>query len=418
MALLAVGVAFVVLLLLTRYSNLPWYQPAAIVAFFGHVFVSFVVVPRLPYGWDFGDFHQAAVEITSGLAPSGSQSVTSFGTFQALTYTAFSPQPETVAIFNGLFAVLTVIPISHLARHLYPSRTKAQLGLMLIVLFAPLQFLFLSLPMRDSLAVLLFFSLLSLGLSALKSPQLKPIAVAVPLWGMVYLLRSELSLVFVLGIVASVIVKAVQTITDDLSPKLLMGVFGATGTIGFGLFAEILYSFERANAQMTARASGGAVYLDGMEYTSWFDFLFAAPARAIYFQFAPFPLHVESIFHFLGFSVSIAIIILFVAATRSLYECSPDETTALFLVVVYVAGIIGYGTINSNFGTNVRHRIVFDFLLVVFALPVIQRWELLVREWLGVVPGQHDKHNEKQRETQKFDRSLHTRTQNSENTTQ
>ncbi|XGI82731.1 hypothetical protein ACEU6E_05445 [Halorutilales archaeon Cl-col2-1] len=268
------------------------------------------------------------------------------------------------------------------------------------------------------MSVLLFFSLLSLGLSTLLSHQLKPVLVAVPLWGMLYLLRPELSLVFVLGSIASVIVKLVRTTTVDLSLTSLTAVIGTVGVIGFGLFAEVLYSFERANAQMVGRSRGGAVYLDGMEYTSWFDFLLAAPARAIYFQFAPFPLHVESVFHFLAFTVSIALIFLFVGAARSLYECRPDETAAVFLVVIYLAGIVGYGTINSNFGTNVRHRIVFDFLLVVFALPVIQRWELLVREWLGVVPRQRDGYDKKQRETQEFDRSLHTRTQDSEDTSQ
>ncbi|ACV11304.1 hypothetical protein Huta_1127 [Halorhabdus utahensis DSM 12940] len=399
MALLAVVFALIVLLLVTRYTDLPWYRPAALVAFLGHVFVALVVLPRLPYRWDIAQFHQTASEIATGSFTSGSSTVSSFGGFQALTYTVFSPQPETIAIFSGLFAVLTVIPISSLVRQLYPSRTESRLGLVLIVLFAPLQFLFLSLPMRDGLSVLLFFSLLSVALRALKTHQLRSVAVAIPLWGMLYLLRPELALVFVLGSLANVIVKVVQTTTDDLSLTSLTAVIGTAGAIGFGLFAEVLYSFESANAQMTGRSSGGAVYLDGMEYASWFDFLLAAPVRAIYFQFAPFPLHVESIFHFLAFTVSVAVIVLTVAAARSLYECRLDETTAVFLVVIYFAGIVGYGTINANFGTNVRHRIVFDFLLLGFALPVIQHWELHIREWLGIIPRQRRKRDEKKRET-------------------
>jgi len=418
MAVLAFGVAFIVLLLATQYIDIPQYRPAAVVAFLSHVFVTFVVLPRLPYKWDIPQFHQTASEIVAGTFSSGSPTVSSFGGFQALVYTVFSSQPETIAVFNSLFAVLTIIPISYLAYHLYPSRTESHLGLMLIVLFAPLQFLFLTVPMRDALSVLLFFTILSLILSALRPQQLKSVLVAIPLWGMLYQVRPELSFVLVLGTIASAIVKVVRTISDDLSLTSLVAVFGTVGAIGFGLFAELLYSFERSNAQMTGRSSGGAVYLDGMEYTSWFDFLLAAPARALYFQFAPFPLHVESVFHILGFSVSVALIVLFVAAGRSLYECSPDETTALFLIVVYIAGIVGYGTINSNFGTNVRHRIVFDFLLVVFALPVIQQWELLIREWLGIIPRQCDDRDKKHRKTQEFDRSLHTRTQDSEETSQ
>jgi len=407
MALLAAVVAFLLLLLVTRYYNPPWYRTAAVVAFFGHMFVSFIIIPRLPYQWDIREFHRTATAIASGTFTSGSETVSAFGGFQGLTYTVFTPQPETVAAFNGLFAVFLFIPISYLARQLYPSRTEPHLGLILIVLFAPLHFLFLSIPMRDSLTILIFFSLLGIGIAVLKSRSLETVLIALPLWGMLYLLRPELALVYVLGLLASVTVKVVHVATGGRSLRSMTLILGSVGIVGFGLFAEVLYSFERMNAQLTGRARGGAIYLDGMKYHSWFDFLLAAPARGLYFQFAPFPLHVESLFHFLGFIVSLAVVVLFVAAVRSLYECTPDETVAIFLVVVYIAGIIGYGTINSNFGTNVRHRIIFDFLLVIFATPVVQRWELLAREWLGVVPSHGDKTDEQQRETEKLDRSLH-----------
>jgi hypothetical protein len=185
-----------------------------------------------------------------------------------------------------------------------------------------------------------------------------------------------------------------------------------------GLFAELLYSFENVNTELAHRARGGAVYLDGMQYTSWFDFLLALPARAIYFQFAPFPLHIESIYHLLAFTVTPIVIVLFISAARSLYECEYDETVAILLVVVYLAGIAGYGAINSNFGTNVRHRIPFEFLLIIMAAPVIQRWELLVREWLGVVPGQRSKDDEEQRKTQELDRGVHVRGKNPNQTEQ
>jgi hypothetical protein len=414
MPILAAVVAFLILLFGTLYYNPPWYRKAAVAAFFGHIFISFAVVPRLPYHWDIGQFHRTAVEVASGTFTAGSATVSSFGGFQGLTYTVFAPQPETVAVFNGLFAILLFIPISSLARYLYPKRTDSHLGLMLIVLFAPLQFLFLSIPIRDTLTILVFFLLLAIGLAVLKSRHLRLALFIMPLYGMLFLLRPELAFVYVLGLVASATVKIIQAVTNSLPLQSLTFIFGGVGVVGFGLFAGLLYPFESVNDQLAYRSRGGAVYLDGMQYHSWFDFLLAAPARGLYFQFAPFPLHVESLFHLLGFAASLLIIVLFVAATRSLYECSPDETAAIFLVVVYTAGVIGYGTINSNFGTNVRHRIIFDFLLVVFATPVIQRWELLIREWLGVVPNQGDETDEQQRETEKLDRSLHVGKQNTD----
>jgi hypothetical protein len=155
-----------------------------------------------------------------------------------------------------------------------------------------------------------------------------------------------------------------------------------------------------------------------MQYTSWFDFLLALPARGIYFQFAPFPLHVESLFHLLAFTATPITIILFISAARSLYECEYDETIAILLVVVYFAGIAGYGAINSNFGTNVRHRIPFEFVLIILAAPVVHRWELLVRERFGIAPSQRSKDDKEQRETQELDRRVHVRREDSNQTEQ
>ncbi|MFC7047197.1 hypothetical protein ACFQH6_18940 [Halobacteriaceae archaeon GCM10025711] len=167
-----------------------------------------------------------------------------------------------------------------------------------------------------------------------------------------------------------------------------MLLFGGIGSVGLGLFAEALFPLSKVNASVAYRSSGGAAYLDGLQYSSWFDFLLAALARAIYFQFTPFPLHVNSIFDFLAFSATVFVIVLFISATRSLYECEYDETAAVLIAVVYLAGITGYGAIDSNFGTGVRHRIVFDFLLIIAAAPVIRRWGLLTRKWIGIIPRQ------------------------------
>ncbi|MCU4926472.1 hypothetical protein OB905_10830 [Halobacteria archaeon AArc-dxtr1] len=99
---------------------------------------------------------------------------------------------------------------------------------------------------------------------------------------------------------------------------------------------------------------------------------------------------VESALHLLAF-------------VSSLSACETDEVALVTLLVVYLAGITGYGLINSNFGTNVRHRIPFVLLLLVFAAPVLQRWELVVRQRLGVWPDEYEQRDRQQRETQEAD---------------
>ena len=382
-------VAAFLLLIITSYYRDDIYQLAAIVSFVGHVFVGLVLVPRTPYGWDIGNFHTVALGIPQGEFISASTTVQTFGTIQGLLYIFFPSQPETMSIFNGLFAVLLVIPVVYLCRQLYPSLGDEQYGVMGLVLFLPLPFYILSIPMRDALSVLLFFSLLALSVKVLQTKKVILVSIGILLWGLLNLIRPELSFIFVLGFVAGITFILSKKVRVKFSLTKVVAMLGAVGVLGIGLFAEFLYDLDRANAEVAWRAQGGAVYLEGMEYSSWFDFILVAPIRALYFQFAPFPVHIEQVFHLLGFTMTPIIIILFVSAIRSLYHCDRNDTVAVFLIVVYLAGITGYGLINSNFGTNVRHRIVFDFMLVVFAAPVLKKWELQIRRRLSVTP-EHD----------------------------
>lgn len=407
----AVLVALSLLLLVTKWYGDQIYTLAALPAYFGHLFVSLVVLPRLPYTWDIGQFHSVATALVSGKLASASSTVTSYGTFQGFLYVFFPAQPETVAVFNGLFAVLVYIPIVYLYRSLYPWMKHHNYGVMVLILYLPLPFLFTSLPMRDALSVFSFFSLLAIGLYALQEQNTIVGLTTVPLWAIIYLFRPELGLITLLGFGAAASVNVIRSLEWDLSVPSLAVVFGGLGAVGFGLFAELLYSFERVNAQLAYRAKGGAVYLDGMQYSSWFDFLLAAPGRALYFLFTPFPLHVESVFHLLAFTAIPLAIVLFISAVRSLYKCEFDETVAVLFVTIFLAGIAGYGAINSNFGTGVRHRIVFDFLLIIIAAPVILRWQLRVGEWFGILPRHRSEHNKKQGETKKLDSYMQTRRQ-------
>jgi len=397
---------FLLLLVASYYGNLV-YRIAATVAFVGHVFVSVVLVQFIPYSWDIGAFHQVALGIGAGELVSESSTVTSFGTVQGLFYLVFPSQPETMGVFNGFFAVLVAIPAMYLCKRLYPTLEDSQYGVMAFVLFLPLPFYLLSIPMRDALSVLMFFSILALAVRIIRTQNSLLALPLIPFWGMLYLFRPELALVFLVGFAAAIGVEIIRALELDVSLPALTAGLGVLGVLGVGLFAEFMYSLDRANTELTHRARGGAVYLDGMQYSSWFDFMLVAPTRAIYFQFAPFPLHVEQVFHLLAFTMTPIVIVLFVSAARSLYHVEYDETVAVLLVVVYLAGISGYGLINSNFGTNVRHRIVFDFLLVVMAAPVIKRWELRIREWLGIVPGDGREYDEQQRETEELDRHVH-----------
>lgn len=369
------------------------YPILGLIALIGHSIVAIVIIPVLPYTWDFGTFHRAGIEVATGGLPSGT-SVGSYAAVQGFIYAIFGVSQANAALFSGLFAVLIPIAVHAVIRRLYSQQYPLTL-VTILILFLPLPFLLLSLPMRDALSVLLFFTLLATSLRTLQDREYLLGLFIVPLWGMLYLIRTELALVTLLGITAAIAVKFIRTFNIHVNIASLFAILSGAGAVGFFLFAELLYSLERANAELSFRDTGGANYLEGMQYNSWLDFLIAAPGRAIYFQFTPFPFHIESTFHLFGFLGVPITIIIFVSAIRALYQCERNETATVLIVVVYLSGIVGYGVINSNFGTNVRHRVVFEFLLIAVASPVIARWELLLRHRLGIPPRETSENNKK-----------------------
>jgi len=369
LAILAVGVAFA--LLSRPYPAV--YRYAGGVALAGHVLFSVVVLPALPYEWDIALFHANALRVVAGGPTDPFSAVDAFATVQALAYVLFEPDTTVLSVLNGLFAVLTPLPAAALARRLYPDTGETN-GLVLALLFFPLPFLFASLPMRDALSTLLATVLLALVARALDERDYWAGVTAVPLWAAVFLLREELALLAVIAAVAggSAIV-AVRFTSGEAGLRALVPAAVPSGVVGLALFAAVL-PVDALNRRLQYRATGGAAYLEGMTYDSWLDVLLAAPIRAIYFQFAPFPLHVGSAFDALAIASLPALVVVAVAAVGSLREAETRDAVAVALGTFYLAGVVGYGLVDANFGTTVRHRGIFVFILCVFAAPALERW--------------------------------------------
>jgi|GEM_PF-600957 len=369
LAILAVGVAFA--LLSRPYPAV--YRYAGGVALAGHLLFSVVVLPALPYEWDIALFHANALRVVAGSPTDPFSSVDAFATFQALAYVIFDADTTVVSVLNGLFAVLTPLPAAAIARRLYPDIDRTD-GLVLALLFFPLPFLFASLPMRDALSTLLATVLLALVVRALDERDYWTAVTAVPLWAAVFLLREELALLAVIAAVAGGSALAASRLTDgEVGLRALVPAAVPSGVVGLALFAAVL-PVDALNRRLQYRATGGAAYLEGMAYDSWLDVLLAAPIRAVYFQFAPFPLHVGSAFDALAIASLPALVVVSVAAVGSLRETEAREVVAVAVGAFYLAGVVGYGLVDANFGTTVRHRSVFVFLLCVFAAPALEGW--------------------------------------------
>ena len=354
------------------------YRRLGYVAILGHTLAGLLVLYVLPYSWDIGQFHGAGLAVLSGEPVGESTTVSSFAAFQGLLYSIFGAHPIVVSIVNGLLAVLMAVFALAIACRLYPGLRERTL-LLTMVLFSPLPFLYLSVPMRDALTTAAFFLTLSLAAVALVDERYWFFLPIVPLFGGLYLLRPELALLSALGIAAAGGVAIFNRVAQRRATlPLLAGAGAGTGLVGLALFFD-RFPLSRLNGALNWRSRGGAAYLDWMEYDGVLDVLIVAPTRAIYFQFAPFPLQVTSPFDLLAALTIPLLIFLLVAGYWSVRRYEVEPVVLTLLLTVYFGGIVGYGLIDSNFGTAVRHRIPFEFILIAFAAPALGRVERLLR---------------------------------------
>jgi hypothetical protein len=375
-------VVFAAFWLVARRIN-PWLLYPGSIALLGHAAVAVFVLPELPFAWDITKFHTVAVAILNGEPTAASVQVSAFGAFQSLIYSAFAPYPVAVGIVNGLLAVMIAVVVRDLATRLYPAIESTKM-LTLVVLFLPLPFLYLTIPMRDSLSFLIFFTILATLLRSYATGQWWPTLLAIPLFAMLRLLRPELALVTLVGIVPAAGVVLIQRFTRQSIP--VRTFVTAAAPLGLAV-APVLgpqLPVSEINRQIVKRTRGSAAYLEGTTFDGWIDLVLAAPARAIYFQFAPFPLHVSRVFHLIAVLMLPLLVVLAVAAYRAARACDRDIVVLAFLATVYVVGVTGYGLVDANFGTTARHRIPFTFLLCVFAAPVFERWEHRIELRFGI----------------------------------
>lgn len=378
----ATAVVLAVFLATARWVGNRWYTGAGTAALLGHVSFGALVLPRLPYTWDIGRFHYRAVLLLNSELPPTNPTINSFAGVQAVLYSVFGADPTVVAVFNGLCAVLVALPAADLARRLYPNLSTTR-GLAALILFLPLPFVFLTLPMRDTLGVLVFFSLLAAVARAYDGETWPPV-LGVPLWGALSLLRPELGVILLIGGVAGALVRAIDTIVErPVTLRSLVAFVALPGAILLPFVAPRIPVAPFAE-RLQRRSVGGATYLDGFTYETGLDVILAAPARALYFQYAPFPLHVTSLFDVVTVLLLPLLVALTVAAYRSARECERDLAVLVLLLTTYVLGIVGYGLVDANFGTTARHRIPFTFLLCILAAPTLECWATLLLGSVGV----------------------------------
>lgn len=175
------------------------------------------------------------------------------------------------------------------------------------------------------------------------------------------LLRGENLPVYVVAIGAGC-VAYYSTTRWGKGLAILAVVAGGVGA--WGLRDEVI---QRFNFLRSARFSGRTAYLGDVRFHSLLDMAAFAPVGAAYLLFAPFPWQVGS---------ALDVPVLFEGLANVLYAFAGiagvaigfkrDRVATVGLGIYFVLGVVVYGLGTANYGTGIRHRQMFTWVLFLF----------------------------------------------------
>ena len=132
--------------------------------------------------------------------------------------------------------------------------------------------------------------------------------------------------------------------------------------------------------EMEWRSSGGSAYLQSMRYDSWIDILRYIPVRFIHFTFGPFIWEIKNIFHLFAFLEAILIIMFFyyTLKTFSKYKNKYNFNLQILLLLFGFFGLISNAIIDSNYGTAIRHRMIYVPIFIIFACRYLRNYQIKI----------------------------------------
>jgi len=128
--------------------------------------------------------------------------------------------------------------------------------------------------------------------------------------------------------------------------------------------------FERISSFQNVAARGRTEYLVGKTINSPVSLLIWLPIRIIYFLFMPFPWFWHNLLDILGGVDAVLYFWIIFYSFRGLFQKKSkffNYTTLWIIVLTAGIGILIFSIGTSNYGTALRHRAKFSFLLAILA---------------------------------------------------
>lgn len=342
----------------------------------------------LPYDWDTTQYHLIALKIKENLLAGNniflhvtpSLSYRSYSLFVAFLYYIFGSSQIVIRIVNACLGVLIAGKVYDIAL-LTKLNKKVALYAAFLVAFWPSFLLFTSINMRESLIIFITCDLIIRYYKLYNREKYQGIVLLLDLVLLGFLRKQNLPLYLFIIILHFLFMQFLKGSKGfKLTAGVLILILFMGGIIAAGSNLLDTVSLEYFSEQMEARAHGGSVYLEWMEYNSMLDVIKYLPLRFLYFSFGPFIRDIENIFMFLVFIESLALIVLsFLTVRYFIIFHSYINREKKFLLIFMLAGLAANAVVDGNYGTAFRHRMPYIIPLFIFGSVYLERFTAFLK---------------------------------------
>ncbi len=307
-----------------------------------------------------------------------SEGVQAYSTFVGFFYYLFENHEIIMRLVNAFLTVLMTARVYQITMQLFSDRRQALLACVLTS-FYPSIILFSCLNLRDPIVLYLSYEMIYQFFKAHqhKFLTIHTIWVFLIYWIIGQIRPQNFYLFALIFFVYFFMIFLKREGHRNLKIILLILLSGILIILGI-IFQDFLRFFiEYPLHTMQKRVEGGSAYLVGMKYTTVFDIFLYAPIRFIYFTFGPLIWDVRGANMLISFVEAIGIMAIFYWAVKYFLTIREQSNFnyQLFLLIFGLIGLTANAIVDSNYGTAIRHRIVYVIPFIIFASAYLVKFQ-------------------------------------------
>lgn len=296
--------------------------------------------------------------------------VRSYSFFLSIIYGVLGEFPMLARLINTFLGILTGILVYKICFEIFNEK---KIGVVAcgFTLLMPSFIAFGSYVLRDAIVLFLTMSMLyHFVLASKRKDVVKNSIIVVITFALISIFRIQNLYLYIIIFSIYLFVIILRRPTGIVRKITLTSLIFITFIMLYFSYGELILSVIRYPFQVQhLRVEGGSAYLQNLHYNNVLDIIKYLPLRFFYFTFGPFIWNANS--PFLMLSALEGLLILISAYFSLKYflsnRISINSNLQIMLLLFCLLGLFANSTVDSNFGTAVRHRMNYVIFFFIFA---------------------------------------------------